>query len=77
MRTKRYNVLLTWFTVALVVAPAVCADSEKSKEYQVKAAFLYNFIKFVDWPKGKEAETEKPITIGIIGSGDLIKTFDF
>jgi hypothetical protein len=59
-----------------VTAPAIRADSEKSKEYQIKAAFLYNFIKFVDWPKEKNAETKKPITIGIIGSGDLVKAFD-
>ncbi|MBN2314039.1 MAG: YfiR family protein [Sedimentisphaerales bacterium] len=76
MRTRPYNVLFIGFTLALVTAPAIRADSEKDKEYQIKAAFLYNFIKFVDWPKEKDAETENPITIGIIGSGDLVKAFD-
>ena len=49
-------------------------DSALSKEYRIKAAFIYNFIKFVDWPQPAPAEsdkkaddTAKPITIGIIG----------
>ena len=33
----------------LIWAPLVCAASVAG-EYQVKAAFLYNFAKFVDWP---------------------------
>jgi len=42
-------------------------DSAQSREYQVKAAFLYNFIKFVDWPKEKMADSNEPIIIGIMG----------
>ncbi len=34
-------------TVAVASAPAA---QEVSKEYRVKAAFLYNFVKFVEWP---------------------------
>jgi hypothetical protein len=33
-------------------------------EYQVKAAFLYNFLKFVEWP---EKATDAPWVIGILG----------
>lgn len=33
-------------------------------EYQVKAAFLFNFAKFVQWP---EARTAGPLIIGIVG----------
>ncbi len=33
-------------------------------EYQVKAAFLYNFAKFVEWPSNGDA---KPVKIGILG----------
>lgn len=35
-------------------------------EYQVKAAFVYNFIKFVTWPSG-EAPAEGPIQLCILG----------
>lgn len=59
------------------------ADSEPSKEYQVKAAFIYNFIKFVDWPElapiesdEKDDESAEPITIGIIGENPFGNAFE-
>ncbi|MFQ5605162.1 MAG: YfiR family protein [bacterium] len=36
-------------------------------EYQIKAAFLYNFAKFVDWPKEVVEDTTQPLIIGILG----------
>jgi hypothetical protein len=36
-------------------------------EYQVKAAFLYNFAKFVEWPPGTFANSNDPIEICIAG----------
>ena len=43
------------------------SQSAQYKEYEVKAAFMYNFLKFVDWPEEKTAKTGNQITIGIIG----------
>ena len=37
-----------------------------SGEYQVKAAFVYNFIKFVTWPSG-EASTGRVVRLCILG----------
>jgi len=37
-----------------------------AQEYQVKAAFLYNFAKFVDWP-GEPAGTGAPLVITVFG----------
>jgi len=36
-------------------------------EYQVKALFLLNFVKYVDWPAGGS----DPITIGILGQDNF------
>jgi len=36
------------------------------REYQIKAAFLYNFTKFVEWPAGRFASPDSPIVIGIL-----------
>ena len=58
------------------MAPQAHADSAQSREYQIKAAFLYNFIKFVDWPKEKMADSNEPITIGIIGSKNFVKALE-
>jgi len=38
-----------------------------SKEYQVKAAFLFNFAQFVDWPPAAFTNIDMPFTIGILG----------
>ena len=41
--------------------------ADVSKEYQIKAAFVYNFTKFVEWPATRFAETDSPIVIGVLG----------
>ncbi len=40
------------------------------------AAFLFNFLKFVDWPNGKAADPNQPITIGIVGKDPFAKAFE-
>ena len=45
----------------------VFAQAEVSKEYQVKAAFLFNFAQFVDWPPAVFTNAGMPFTIGILG----------
>jgi hypothetical protein len=37
------------------------------EEYQVKAAFLYNFVKFVEWPSQAFETPKDPITICVLG----------
>ena len=69
-------IVLTAVLSAMLTGPAVYAESGSSREYQIKAAFLYNFLQFVDWPKEKIADANKPIIIGIIGDdpfGDAIE----
>jgi hypothetical protein len=39
-----------------------------SREYQLKAVFLYRFTQFVDWPPAAFPTPQTPITIGILGS---------
>ncbi len=44
----------------------VRADATTPTEYEVKAAFIYNFAKYISWP---EAPTEagRPFVVGIVG----------
>jgi hypothetical protein len=44
------------------------AEAAGNKEQQVKAAFLYNFTKFVEWPEQDFGEAGRSIVIGVIGS---------
>ncbi len=60
------------------------AELKPSYEYQIKVAFLYNFVKFVDWPAEPVADSNdpnipdsnEPMTIGIIGEGSFEKSFE-
>jgi hypothetical protein len=38
------------------------------KEYQVKAAFLFNFTRFVEWPAAAFEEPGSPLIIGVVGT---------
>ncbi len=44
------------------------ADDPGPSEYQVKAVFLFNFAKFIEWPAAKLGETDSPLVIGIFGA---------
>jgi len=69
--------LLGLVCVWLATALAVAADSRPvAGEYQVKAAFLYNLIKFTDWPTNAFAAAESPIVIGILGEDPFGQTID-
>jgi len=48
------------------VAPSF-ARGETAPEYTVKAAFLYSFAKFVEWPAGAFPGPTSPIVIWVLG----------
>lgn len=43
------------------------AQSPAAGEYQVKAAFLYNFAKFVEWPPSSFSNASAPLRICVLG----------
>lgn len=47
--------------------PRPAAAQEPVGEYQVKAAFLYQFLKFVEWPEAVLGDPEAPITLCVAG----------
>jgi hypothetical protein len=47
--------------------PVSVAEEPLASEYQVKAAFLINFPKYVDWTAAAFAETNSPIVIAVLG----------
>jgi len=50
-----------------VLESAGFAQEVSPSEYQIKAAFLYNFAKFVEWPTQAFAGPDSPIVIGVLG----------
>jgi hypothetical protein len=55
--------------MALFVGERAQAQSP-SGEAQIKAAFVYNFLKFVDWPADAFPGPQDPFVVGIVGEGD-------
>jgi len=51
--------------------PVVGAETGTSKEYKIKATYLYNFVNFVEWPPTAFAEAGAPLCIGILGRDDF------
>lgn len=46
------------------------------KEYDVKAAFLYNFLLFVEWPGKAFEKPETPFSIGVLGKDPFGEKLD-
>lgn len=44
-------------------------------DYQVKAAFLVNFPKYVDWPASGFANSNSPITVAVFGDDNVANEF--
>jgi hypothetical protein len=66
MRLRATSILglsLVW----LLFVGAGRAQESQPTEYQIKAAFLFNFAKFVEWPAPAFAEATSPMVIGILG----------
>lgn len=61
--------VLALLSLLALFAPAVdfADDAAASRERQIKAAFLYNFTKFVEWPPGSFSGPRDPIVIGVLG----------
>ena len=60
--------------IVMIVACAVAsgglnvdASPSQFREYQIKAAFLYNFVKFVEWPAEAFGDDNAPIILGVLG----------
>ena len=51
----------------LLAAQGACAEERKPTEYDVMAAYIYNFTKFVEWPAGKTSSDGATLIVGIIG----------
>jgi hypothetical protein len=66
---------MTEILVAVAVASVLfcaetlmAADTPGASETQVKAIFLFNFAKYVEWPATAFTNAAAPITIGVMGT---------
>ncbi len=67
-------VLRISFFVFLIMALGISfpiIHASQPTEDQVKAAFIYNFAKFTEWPSGALRETDKTLVIGVLGDDGI------
>ena len=57
--------------LALVAAGPAAADSHAPLERAVKAAFVYKFLAYVDWPAHAFDSPAGPLLIGVVGSDSI------
>src|SRR5438067_13850653 len=68
---RRLGILIVALSVSLSGTPEAFAqapDSRDSSEYLIKAGFIYNSAKFVEWPSASFDQPDSPIVIGILGT---------
>jgi len=62
--------------IALVEFPvSASAQDEVAMDYQVKAAFMVNFPKYVDWPADAFPTPNSPITVAVFGDDNVAREF--
>lgn len=67
-KTRRGSIWALAILSALLTAPVTgAADADQHlSEYQVKASYLYNFTKFIDWPP-QNSDDSQVFTIVVMG----------
>ena len=64
---RRLSALVTSVLVCALSTSVVCAQSPGQGEKAVKAAFLYNFTKFVEWPPSAFEGDATPFRVCVFG----------
>lgn len=55
---------------------AAAAQAQSATEYQVKAAFLFNFARFVDWPADAFPSADSALQICVLGQDPFGRDFE-
>ena len=67
MKPNARPVLICCAVAAIFSAGATIAQEKASVEYKIKAAYLLNFAKFVEWPTNRFPTATSPIKVGVLG----------
>jgi len=59
------RILLSLLALAAIAARA--SSDDLSREYRIKAAYLYNLGKFITWPDENDMPKDAPITLCVYG----------
>lgn len=66
-RSRTYGIWLLLLFTAVFLLLASAGRAGQDREHEVKAAFIYNFAKYVDWPSSSFERGDSPLVIGVVG----------
>lgn len=73
-KSKIINVLIrVYLSAAILLLQPHSIFSQSLQEYEVKAAFLYQFTKFIEWPATRASDS---LTVCIFGNDPFGETLD-
>ena len=62
------SLLFAFLAGTATAEPALAdIDHEDTNEYEIKAAFLYSFLHYVEWPETSFSDDSSPIILGVLG----------
>jgi hypothetical protein len=76
LRVSRSRRFLSVFAFLISLTSPNAIAQGMADEYQVKAAFLYNFAKFVEWPDGTFPNSTSALTVCVLGKDPFGKVLD-
>lgn len=53
--------------LAFQAVPVMAAQAEVAGEYQVKAAFIFNFLRFIEWPPASLKQSGSRLSVCVLG----------
>lgn len=62
-----------WLTLLCILAGFMVPSHAQINEYDIKAMFLYNFLKYVEWP---DAPQDNVYRVGVIGNSGITQSLE-
>jgi hypothetical protein len=67
--------------IALALVIVLCAifrdaHAQVLNEYEAKAGYLFNFVKFIEWPSHSFPDGASPLIIGVVGDDKFSETIE-
>lgn len=75
-KTRTYRLQFLFPIAMLLCCVTVGVRAQSPAEYQVKAAFLFNFAKFVEWPADAFPNGDAPLQICLFGQDPFGREFE-
>jgi YfiR/HmsC-like len=66
LKSRQLAALVAALALSASLATATAAPPQPT-EYGLKAVFLYQFCRFMEWPRSAFSSPKEPLTIGILG----------